>query len=100
MAGAQFAAVVVLIPKDKQYRKVYIQPVICSDLVGLRTSLSGPGPIAVITLEAERLGKDPPDQIDIVSAVTCTPRWTLTIIRTFLLIFSGSLNFVTPLKTR
>jgi len=74
MTSAQFAAVVILVPRDKHYRKVYIQPVICSDLVSLRTSLSGPGPIAVITLEAERLGEDPPDQIDIVSAVTCTPQ--------------------------
>lgn len=71
VTATEFLSVVTLAPTDVKFRKVHLQPVICSDLLDLRTSTGSGGPLAAMANPAGKLD-DPPDVIDIVSAVTCT----------------------------
>lgn len=73
VTGADFVVIVVLVPEDKAYRKIHLQPLICSDALDLTTTRGGPGPMAVVTSRAGRISEDPPEHIDVVSIVTCTP---------------------------
>lgn len=73
VTGTDFLTAVSLHPENTEFGTVCLQPLICSDVLDLRTPLGGPGPIEAVTREAGRLGRHPPDHIDIVSVVTCTP---------------------------
>lgn len=74
VTGADFLCAVTLKPQNPLYRRVVVQPLICSDLLDLRTPRGGPGPMEALCTEADRLGSDAPDHIDVISVVTCTPQ--------------------------
>ena len=67
-------SVVTLKPTDKRLMSISIQPLICSDTLLLHTDRPGSRPLEAVHLDANCLGTDPPDHIDVVSVVTCTPQ--------------------------
>ena len=69
---ADFAALITLEADDRSIIDVHLQPLICSDLLELRRRIPGPGPIAAVNTDPERIGPSIPDSIDIVSVTTCT----------------------------
>lgn len=71
VTATEFLSVVTLKPANVGFRNIHLQPVICSDLLDLRTTTGSPGPLVTLSDPEGRL-VDPPDSIDIVSAVTCT----------------------------
>ena len=71
---ADFLTLVSLLPVDKNILTVTLQPLICSDVLSLSRDRGGPAPIAAVNSEAACFGDSPPDHIDVVSAVTCTPQ--------------------------
>ncbi len=74
MEEANLLTVVALRPSDKTFQTVHIQPLICSDALHLRTDRAGSRPLEALQNDANCLGEDAPDHIDIVSVVTCTPQ--------------------------
>jgi hypothetical protein len=72
MKGANLLTLITLWPVDKQYFSVTLQPLICSDALGLATDQPGGAPMEAVNRYAECFGKQPPDHIDVVSVVTCT----------------------------
>ncbi len=64
---------VTLCPTDKRFSTLSIQPLICSDAVDLNTAVIDRKPILGMTAGAN-IFSHPPDHIDIVSVVVCTPQ--------------------------
>jgi hypothetical protein len=74
MQEANLLTVITLRPVDKTLQTVTIQPLLCSDALHLDTDRRQSRPLEAITADAEWLGDNPPDHIDIVSVATCTPQ--------------------------
>ncbi len=74
MDEGSLLTVVTLKPTDKRFLTVSLQPLICSDVLFLDTDSAGSRPLEAVHLDAECLGEDPPDHIDVVSVVACTPQ--------------------------
>jgi hypothetical protein len=74
MEEATLLTVVTLRPSDKKLLTVTIQPLLCSDALHLDTDRSNSRPLEAMHSDAECLGDDPPDHIDIVSVATCSPQ--------------------------
>lgn len=73
MAEANLVSLVTLLPADKRYLSVTIQPLICSDALNLPTERGTPPPIVAVN-NAETPFEFPPDHIDLVSVATHTPQ--------------------------
>lgn len=74
MDEGSLLTVITLRPTDKRFLTVSLQPLICSDVLLLGTDSGGSRPLEAVHLDAECLGEDPPDHIDVVSVVACTPQ--------------------------
>ncbi|RUX10170.1 hypothetical protein EOA30_01410 [Mesorhizobium sp. M8A.F.Ca.ET.059.01.1.1] len=73
MAEANLLSLVTLLPADKRYLSVTIQPLICSDALDLPTDRATPSPLTAVN-SAETPFDNPPDHIDVVSIPTHTPQ--------------------------
>jgi len=74
MEEANLLTIVTLQPTEKKYKTVSIQPLLCSDALHLPTKRNGSRPLEALQGEADCLGHNPPDHIDIVSVATCSPQ--------------------------
>ena len=78
MSEANLLSLVTLRPANKNLKTVTLQPLLCSDALDLSTDNGEAGPLEAVNKQADILGANPPDHIDVVSVATCTPQ-TLTI---------------------
>jgi hypothetical protein len=74
MEEANLLTIVTLRPTEKKYKTVSIQPLICSDALNLPTKRNNSRPLEALQRDADSLGRNPPDHIDIVSVPTCSPQ--------------------------
>ena len=74
MTEADLLVLVTLLPADRQFLSVTIQPLLCSDLLGTETDAPGGPPLEAITRHAGSFEGGPPDHVDVVSVATCTPQ--------------------------
>ncbi|MCA0050630.1 hypothetical protein LB577_27380 [Mesorhizobium sp. B283B1A] len=74
MAEANLLTLITLMPRRKELGTITLQPLICSDVLPLETDSGRDPPMKAVNRFADCLGKAPPDHIDIVSVVTCTPQ--------------------------
>lgn len=77
MAEGNLLSVVTLEPEDSSYTAINIQPLLCSDVLPLRTNVTMRWPLDGVNLSAECFASGAPDHIDIVSVATCTPQQPL-----------------------
>lgn len=73
MHEANLLTLITLVPINKRFGTLTIQPLICSDALDLDTDSALPSPIPAVTIHAECL-VDPPNHVDVVSVATCTPQ--------------------------
>lgn len=75
MSEANMLTLVSLIPEDKRFLSITIQPLICSDALNSETERPGARPLYAAN-DDQGDGVDTwwPDQIDVVSLATCTPQ--------------------------
>lgn len=73
MEEANLVSLVTLLPADKRYLSVTIQPLICSDALNLPTDRATPSPLVAVNT-AETPFDHPPDHVDVVSVATHTPQ--------------------------
>lgn len=74
MTEANLLTLVTLVPPNRRYLSVTIQPLLCSDVLSLPTDSMTPNPIrAFADSSAANFPKLPADHIDIVSLALCTP---------------------------
>ena len=78
MSEANLLSLATLRPANKNLKTVTLQPLLCSDALDLSTDNGEAGPLEAVNKQADILGANPPDHIDVVSVATCTPQ-TLTI---------------------
>lgn len=75
MSEADMLTLVTLVPTNKRFRSVTIQPLLCSDVLNLETDRPDARPLyAVNTDDGKCFGEDCPEHVDIVSLATCTPQ--------------------------
>lgn len=74
MAEANLLTLITLLPIDKTYLSITLQPLLCSDVLQLQTDRTNSGPLDAVNTDADCLGTAPPDHIDIISVATCTPQ--------------------------
>jgi hypothetical protein len=74
MAEANLIALITLLPDNKQYLSVTLQPLLCSDALQLDTDIPGQLPLDCVNKDGNSFSGFPPDHIDIVSVATCTPQ--------------------------
>lgn len=74
MTEADLLTLVTLQPENKALLSITLQPLICSDALSLETDRPNNRPLEAVNTDAECFGKMPPDHIDIISVVTCTPQ--------------------------
>lgn len=74
MEEANFLTLITLIPTEKHFFSVTLQPLICSDALNISRDHPGDAPMKAVNTEAACFGDSPPDHIDIVSVATCTPQ--------------------------
>jgi hypothetical protein len=74
MAEADLLTLVTLLPTNKALKSVTLQPLICSDALHLDTDRPQSWPLDGVNTDAYCFGNSPPDHIDVVSLVTCTPQ--------------------------
>lgn len=75
MTEANMLTLVSLIPEDKRFFSITIQPLLCSDALNLETDRPGARPLYAANQDSgEGAEKWSPDHIDIVSLATCTPQ--------------------------
>lgn len=74
MTEADLLMLVTLDPVDKQYMTISLQPLICSDILNLKTDRAAGGPVTAVNRYAACFDKSMPNHIDIVSVATCTPQ--------------------------
>jgi hypothetical protein len=74
MREANLLTLVTLWPSEPQLLSVTVQPLLCSDALGLPTDRPGADPLEAVTSFAAAFGEHPPDHVDIVSVATCTPQ--------------------------
>jgi hypothetical protein len=72
MEEANLLTVVTLRPTNKKLKTIIVQPLLCSDALHLATKRTDSRPLEALQSDAECLGANPPDHIDIVSVPTCT----------------------------
>jgi hypothetical protein len=72
MGEANLLTLVTLLPADKTYLSLTLQPLLCSDALHLDTDRPGGRPLEAVNADAKYLGATPPDHIDIVCIATCT----------------------------
>jgi hypothetical protein len=73
MEEADLITLVTLVPSDKTFLSITLQPLLCSDALNLQTDRGTPPPLAALS-GADSPFSDPPDHIDIVAVATCTPQ--------------------------
>lgn len=76
MAEADLLTLVTLLPTDKTFKSVTLQPLICSDALHLATDRPGSWPLEGVNYDGNCFEDSLPDHIDIVSLATCTPQQT------------------------
>jgi hypothetical protein len=74
MAEADLLTLVTLLPADKVFFSVTLQPLLCSDALHLDTDRPQCWPLEGVNTDASCFGDAPPDHVDIVSVATCTPQ--------------------------
>jgi len=74
MAEADLLTLVTLLPTNKALKSVTLQPLICSDALHLDTDRPQSWPLEGVNTDARCFESFPPDHVDIVSLVTCTPQ--------------------------
>jgi hypothetical protein len=75
MAEADMLTLVSLIPRDRQFLSLTIQPLLCSDAINSPTDRPGARPLyAANSDQGDGSGGWAPDHIDVVSLATCTPQ--------------------------
>jgi hypothetical protein len=67
MEEGSLLSAVTLQPTDKRYQTVTVQPLLCSDVLNLDTDRGQSRPLQAIHINADCLGDNPPDHIDVVS---------------------------------
>lgn len=74
MAEADMLTLVSLIPRDRRFFSLTIQPLLCSDAINGQTDRPGARPLYAVNTDSGG-GSDGwvPDHIDVVSLATCTP---------------------------
>jgi hypothetical protein len=73
MREAELLSLVTLVPDNRRFLTVTIQPLICADALNLQTEHGNPPPIALVSSGHSSLA-NPPDHVDIISLATCTPQ--------------------------
>jgi hypothetical protein len=74
MKEANLLTLITLLPEDKVFFSVTLQPLLCSDALQLDTDHPGQLPLDGVNTGAGCFPHAPPDHIDIVSIATCTPQ--------------------------
>ena len=74
MTEADLLTLVTLQPENKALLSITLQPLICSDALSLETDRPNNTPLEAVNTDADCFGMTPPDHIDIISVVTCTPQ--------------------------
>jgi hypothetical protein len=74
MKEATLLTAITLRPTNKRFQTITIQPLLCSDTLNLDTDRGESRPIEALHTNADCLGDNPPDHVDIVSVATCTPQ--------------------------
>jgi hypothetical protein len=74
MEEGNLLTIVTLRPTEKRYKTVSIQPLLCSDALHLPTKHNGSRPLEALQRDADCMGPNLPDHIDIVSVATCSPQ--------------------------
>lgn len=75
MSEADMFTLVSLIPQDKRFLSVTIQPLLCSDALNSETDRPGARPIYAVNGYTGNASEEwVPDHIDVVSLATCTPQ--------------------------
>ena len=74
MEEANLLTVITLRPTNKKFKTIVVQPLLCSDALHLATKRTDSRPLEALQGDADCLGNNPPDHIDIVSVPTCTPQ--------------------------
>jgi hypothetical protein len=75
MREAELLSLVTLVPDNRRFLTVTIQPLICADALNLQTEHGNPPPIALVSSGHSSLA-NPPDHVDIISLATCTRKST------------------------
>lgn len=73
MKEADLISLITLIPEDKQLSPITIQPLICSDVLKLKTDRPENHPIEAVTRHRSCFQQIHSDNVDIVSVATCSP---------------------------
>jgi hypothetical protein len=73
MNEANLLTLVTLQPEDRTFLSITLQPIICSDTLGLDTDIPNSRPLEALNNNADCFDTAPPDHVDIVSVATCTP---------------------------
>ena len=73
MTEANLLSLVTLVPQNRKFMSVTVQPMICSDALFLPTDAVRAGPLEAFTDSATSFPEQTPDHIDIVSLSLCTP---------------------------
>lgn len=77
MSEADLLTLVTLVPTDKRFLTITLQPLLCSDALNLDTDRPNGRPLyAVNSDDGGCFGDECPDHVDIVSLATCTPQPT------------------------
>jgi hypothetical protein len=74
MIEANLLTLVTLLPVDKNFLSITLQPLLCSDALHLDTDRPRCWPIDCVNSDASCFVGSPPDHIDIVSISACTPQ--------------------------
>lgn len=74
MKEANLISLVTLVPDNKRFMTVTVQPMICSDALGTPTDSGAGNPLEALGGSSHFLRDTPPDHIDIVSLSLCTPQ--------------------------
>lgn len=74
MTEANLLTLVTLEPENHNIPSTTIQPLICSDMLPYQTDVPHARPLEAINNDSGCFEERPPDYIDIVSVVTCTPQ--------------------------
>lgn len=74
MHEGRLLTLVTLHPNNKRFRSITIQPVICSDILDIGTDDNSGFALRAVNRSIGGISDQPPDHIDVVSAVCCTPQ--------------------------
>lgn len=74
MTEANVLTLVTLVPEDKRFLSVTLQPLLCSDALDLPTDVPGQLPLECANTRAECFPLSPPDHVDLLMVANCTPQ--------------------------